>query len=195
MPMYPQIRGSWGLSRCFIRCRLAWSDAFIGICSCRPSITTTACERRPVSERLQLKAKVVFVRWCQMQSKTGFALSSALPPSKPLSLVLCLYHSNVSSLHWQFHATYFMWSRPVFLFAFTLSQVLNIGVCREHIYLCLTWIKLGRKGNELAPNIPAVTSCNGFRLLWKSIIDRTGLKKNTYKPNYSTDVPNWCLSH
>lgn len=71
------IRGSWGLSPCYILCHLAWSEAFICICSCWPSVTTTACESRPVSERQQLKGKVVFVRSCQMQSKLTFLLPSA----------------------------------------------------------------------------------------------------------------------
>ena len=87
-------RGSWGLSPCYIPCRLSWSEAFICICSCRPSVTTTVFESGLVSEHQQLKVKVVFVHLCQMQSKTNlhtppFHISPAVPPprSPPLLLI------------------------------------------------------------------------------------------------------------
>lgn len=84
-----------GLSPCYIPCRLAWSEAFICICSCWPSVTTTACASRPVSERQQLKGKVVFVRSCQMQSKTHFRPAVLLFPSNPLSTgSLALLHTS-----------------------------------------------------------------------------------------------------
>lgn len=105
------IRGSWGLSPCYIPCRFAWSEAFICICSCRPSVTTTACASRPVSERQQLKGKVVFVHLCQMQSKTHFHPHSRSPhPKHPIAgLFSCFtYHSNVSSVQCWLHKVYFM---------------------------------------------------------------------------------------
>lgn len=98
------IRGSWGFSSCYIPCRRAGSEAFICICSCRPSVTTTACESRPVSERQQLKAKVVFVHSCQMQSKTHFQsllCSPHLQPTPP-SLVAQI----TAAPHHIFHVIY-----------------------------------------------------------------------------------------
>lgn len=104
------IRGSWDLSPCYIPCRLAWSEAFICICSCRPSVTTTACESRPVNERQQLKGKVVFVHSCQIQSKTHFCPTLSLKPPplfSPLFLISqeCLLIS-LAAPHHIFHVLY-----------------------------------------------------------------------------------------
>lgn len=83
------IRGSWGLSPCYIPCRSVWSEAFICICSCRPSVTTTACESRPVKECQQLKGMVVFVRSFRYNQKLNIALLIFLttPTISVLSLV------------------------------------------------------------------------------------------------------------
>lgn len=145
----PPIRGSWGLSRRFIPCRFAWSDAFIGICSCRPSITTTACERRPVSERLQLKAKVVFVRSCQTQSETGFALSSALPLQNPCHQ-FSLYITTTMSPHSTGSSMTHI-SCGVDQSSYLLSPCprFYIGACREHVFFFFVWHESGLGGGDM----------------------------------------------
>lgn len=99
------IRGSWGLSPCYIPCRFAWSEAFICICSCRPSVTTTACASRPVSERQQLKGKVVFVHLCQMQSKTHFHPHSRSPHPPNTLLLVSSLASHITAMSPQFNAS------------------------------------------------------------------------------------------
>lgn len=47
--------GSCELSPWYIPCLFCWKEAFICICSCRPSVAGTACQSRPVRERWHLK--------------------------------------------------------------------------------------------------------------------------------------------
>lgn len=184
------IRGSWGSSSSYIPCRRVGSEAFICICSCRPSVTTTACESRPVSERQQLKAKVVFVHSCQMQSKTHFQsllCSPHLQPTPP-SLVAQI----TAAPHHIFHVIYsiecFCWNLLLARHGF------KTGAFSEHLFFWFVF-QSGLGGMEKKIHRPAKTTSNGFSSLLKMLIDTTGLN-NTFKPNSnSTDVPNWCLSH